>query len=85
MPAAQVLGGAFAVNPASSRLAASLADKLQDTIEVADVHEEVGNTHVSVTTACTCVYDAFQIVYMNAIAAGMSPSGVLTALGYTAK
>ncbi len=39
----QVLGSAFQTNPASSKLAASLADKLQDTIDVADVNEQVSN------------------------------------------
>lgn len=37
----QVLGGAFAVNPAASKLTKGMMDKLQDTIEVADVNEAV--------------------------------------------
>eukprot|EP00879_Flechtneria_rotunda_P023560 GHRR01024925.1.p1 GENE.GHRR01024925.1~~GHRR01024925.1.p1 ORF type:complete len:713 (+),score=291.71 GHRR01024925.1:1579-3717(+) len=35
----RVLGGAFAVNPASSKIARNIMDKLQDTIDVADVSE----------------------------------------------
>ncbi|WIA12059.1 hypothetical protein OEZ85_012136 [Tetradesmus obliquus] len=35
----QVLGGAFKVNPAASKLTQGMMNKLQDTIEVADVNE----------------------------------------------
>jgi hypothetical protein len=37
----QVLGGAFKVNPAASKLTQGMMNKLQDTIEVADVNETV--------------------------------------------
>ncbi len=38
----RVLGSAFAANPGASTLAAALADKVNDTIDVADVNEQVG-------------------------------------------
>lgn len=37
----QVLGGAFKVNPAASLLTRNMMNKLQDTIDVADVNETV--------------------------------------------
>ena len=35
------LGGAFAMNPAASALTRGMMDKLQDTIDVADVNDTV--------------------------------------------
>lgn len=37
----QVLGNAFSANPASTKLAQGMMQKLQDTVEVADVNEAV--------------------------------------------
>jgi hypothetical protein len=48
----QVLGGAFKVNPAASKLTQGMMNKLQDTIEVADVNETV--------SCCSCRQDGMQ-------------------------
>lgn len=40
----QVLGGAFQVNPAASKLTKNMISKLHDTIDVADVNETVSIT-----------------------------------------
>jgi len=39
----QVLGNAFSANPASTKLAQGMMQKLQDTVDVADVNEAVGS------------------------------------------
>ena len=49
-----VLSGAFAVNPASSRLAAAMVEKLQDAVEVADVAERVNDLGGRLLTASQC-------------------------------
>jgi hypothetical protein len=39
----QVLGNAFSTNPASSKLAQGMVEKLQATVDVADVNEAVSS------------------------------------------
>lgn len=50
----RVLGGAFQLNPAASKLAGAMVEKLQDTIEVADVNSQVHNSLIKATAKNAC-------------------------------
>lgn len=58
----QVLGNAFSANPASTKLAKGMMEKLQATVDVADVNEAVSPHVCSMfgLSCCQCAPASFQ-------------------------
>lgn len=66
----QVLGNAFNANPASTKLAQGMMQKLQATVDVADVNEAVSVAPLPPCAAASLMNAALRAVHLFAFKAG---------------